>query len=113
MFQDVRGVALSYDPAADIARLVVGGGGTTVRRVGGQLLLDAQGFLVGIDLGGEGFERTVVMLGPHEKVDRTVPADVEVAYDAGGQPAEVRIAGARGAVRGGEKNPYVGVGTRS
>ncbi len=43
-----------------------------------QLLLDAQGRLVGVDLGGEGFGRVVVMLGPHEAVASQRPARVSV-----------------------------------
>jgi hypothetical protein len=77
------------------------------RKVDGQLLLDAQGFLVGVDLGGEGLERAVVMLGPHEKVDRTEPAEIAVHADASGEAVELVIPGANAALRAGEKNPYL------
>ncbi len=42
------------------------------------LLLDSAGHLVGVDLGGEGFGRTVVMLGPHEAVDSQRDSTVQV-----------------------------------
>ena len=107
--------AVLYDPAADEATIEVAradsgafsrpssgvSGGPRV--VEGQLLLDAEGFLVGVDLGGE----AVVMLGPHEKVARVSSAEVIVARDASGAPVEVRVRGAKEALRGGEKNPYV------
>lgn len=32
------------------------------------LLLDAQGRLVGVDLGGAGLDRVAIMIGPHEAV---------------------------------------------
>jgi hypothetical protein len=109
--------ALRYDPATDEAHLEVGGGEDegevkesperSPRKVEGQLLLDAAGFLVGVDLGGEGLSRAVVMLGPHENVARTEPAALLVHVDGSGGAAQVTIAGAKAALRGGEKNPYV------
>ncbi len=47
-----------------------------------QLLLDAAGRLVGVDLGGAGFSRVAVMIGAHEDVDSTAPADVTVTAGA-------------------------------
>ena len=44
-----------------------------------QLLLDARGKLVGVDLGGEGFGRVVVMLGAHEDVTSQRPARVTLS----------------------------------
>ncbi len=64
------------------------------------LLLDVQGHLVGVDLGGEGLARTVVMLGAHESVHSQREAEVEVS---GG---EVRVVGARALLPVGELNPY-------
>jgi hypothetical protein len=102
--------ALRYDPATDEATLEVAKPGTTRsgkrRTVEGQLLLDAAGFLVGVDLGGEGPDRVVVMLGPHEKVDRTAPVKLVVEFDVAGDAAVLRVAGAKGAMRAGEKSPY-------
>jgi hypothetical protein len=107
--------AIHYDPAADEATIEVAradsgafsrpssGVPRSPRVLEGQLLLDADGFLVGVDLGGE----AVVMLGPHEKVARVSSAEVIVAWDAAGAPVEVRVRGAKEALRGSEKNPYV------
>jgi hypothetical protein len=96
--------AFVYDAASNVARLEVGAAEGTRKTIDAQLLLDAHGFLVGVDL-PEG-SRTVVMLGPHEKVDRTLSARVSVTYDASGQPARVEVGDARKAIRASEKNPY-------
>jgi hypothetical protein len=53
-----------------------------------QLLLDARGKLVGVDLGGEGFGRVVVMIGANEDVAEQRPAKVVVAAGS------VRVVGA-------------------
>jgi hypothetical protein len=55
-----------------------------------QLLLDGDGRLVGVDLGGEGFGRVVVMLGPHEAVASQRAARVSVMNGA------LRIHGGKG-----------------
>lgn len=44
-----------------------------------QLLLDARGKLVGVDLGGSGFERVAIMIGAHESVAQTRAARVTIA----------------------------------
>jgi hypothetical protein len=44
-----------------------------------QLLLDAQGKLVGVDLGGAGLDRVAVMIGAHESVAQTRNARVAIA----------------------------------
>jgi len=107
MLRDFPARALHYDARTDEARVEVGGSQGETRTLPALLLLDAKGFLVGVDLGGEELERAVVLLGPYESVDRTVTASVVVAYGAGGEPVEVRIAGARDAIRAGDENPYV------
>jgi hypothetical protein len=66
------------------------GGGEVPAEV--TLLLDARGALVGVDLGGEGLARTVVMLGAHEDVKDTRTATVHLVRDMSGGPAEIRIA---------------------
>lgn len=107
MLRDFPARALVYDARSDEARVEVGpaaGAGRTVRAL---LLLDANGFLVGVDLGGDELERAVVLLGPYEKVDRTVEADVVVTYDADGAPAKLGIRGAGGAIRAADANPYL------
>jgi hypothetical protein len=53
-----------------------GVGKSATQRV--QLLLDAKGGLVGVDLGGQGLGRVAVMAGRHEDVVATRDADVEV-----------------------------------
>jgi hypothetical protein len=108
MLRDFPARALHYDAAADEARVEIGDGGAVALSVAALLLLDAKGFLVGVDLGGEGLERAVVLLGPYESVDRTVEAEVRVLYGPGGEPAEVRVPRAKQAVRAGEASPYVG-----
>ena len=107
MLKDFRAKKLHYDAGTDVARLEVAewAGGDT-RALSSLLLLDAEGFLVGVDLEGEPLGRAVVLLGAYENVDRTVPAEVVVGYDAGGEPAVVSVRGAKAAMRGGEKNPY-------
>ena len=44
-----------------------------------QLLLDASGKLVGIDLGGAGFDRVAIMIGAHEAVAQTRNARVTIS----------------------------------
>jgi hypothetical protein len=58
-----------------------------------QLLLDASGKLVGVDLGGAGFERVAIMIGAHESVARSEPGRVTLAGNV------VRIANGRALVR--------------
>jgi GAF domain-containing protein len=95
-----------YDSASDIARLEVGAAGVARKTADARLLLDRQGFLVGVDLGGAAVSRTLVMLGPHEAVERTVGARVVAIYDVKGELAGVDVHDARKAIRGTEKNPY-------
>ena len=68
-----------------------------------QLLLDARGHLVGIDFGGEGMNRLVVMLGPHERVART--EDVRVSIEGGG--GTIRVQGSAAKLVAPGANPYV------
>jgi hypothetical protein len=111
MLNESRAHALRYDEATDEARIdVADAGGAPAgspRTISGQLLLDANGFLVGVDLGGEGLARAVVMLGRHEDVASAEPAGLVVRGDASGATVEVRIKGAKAAIRAGEKNPYL------
>ena len=66
-----------------------------------QLLLDAKGHLVGVDLDGAGLGRLLVMLGPHEAVESQVKATVQV------DGSSVTVLGAKKSARGDERNPYV------
>ena len=54
-----------------------------------QVLLDASGKLVGVDLGGAGFDRVAIMIGAHESVARAEPARVTVSGNA------IRVANGR------------------
>ncbi len=66
MIQDRKATGIRAT-AGEIVIAFEGEAGTTgARRV--SLLLDASGHLVGVDLGGDAFARTAVMLGPHEAV---------------------------------------------
>ncbi len=98
--------AFVYDATSDVARLEIGASGGERKILGAQILLDGQGFLVGVDLASSGTARTVVMLGPHEKVARTLSARVVVTYDATGEPTGVEVGDARKTIRAEEKNPY-------
>jgi len=97
MLFEVRAEGFSYDIATDTARLEAPGAAGTGRRG----LLDARGFLVGVDLRGDDGRGAVVMLGPHEAVAGTTELAVTLEGDL------VVIAGARASVRAAEKNPYV------
>jgi hypothetical protein len=111
MLKDLTVRAFAYDRGSDEVRLEVGEVGSApsggAKSVEGQLLLDAAGFLVGIDLGGEGLSRAIAMLGPHEKVDRAEPSTLSVRADTAGTAVEVVVKGAMRAIRGAEKNPYL------
>jgi hypothetical protein len=98
MLFEVRAEGFSYDMATDTARVRAPG----ATGPGRQGLLDAKGFLVGVDLRGEDGRGAVVMLGPHEAVSGTTELSVTVQGD------EVVVAGARATIRAHEKNPYVG-----
>jgi hypothetical protein len=95
MLNDLKVRAFTYDGGADEVRLEVGDEARApsgaARTVEGQLLLDAAGFLVGVDLGGDGLSRAVAMLGPHETVDRAVPASLTVHADATGTAVMVVV----------------------
>jgi len=63
--------------------------GETPKAGDAQVLLDAAGKLVGIDLGGSGFDRVAIMIGAHESVARAEPARVTVSGNA------IRVANGR------------------
>lgn len=101
MVRETRAKSLSYDASRDALTVRAEDPCGDAGPRDGQLLVDARGFLVGVDLGGDGLDRLVVMLGPHEAVARTVRARVEVAG------ASVTVSGAKRAARGDERSPYV------
>ena len=109
MLNERQGTGLLYDSPTDVTRVFVAAPPGTVRThtVAADLLLDAQGFLVGIDLEPSAPTRAIVMIGPHERVTSKVPMRVGVCSDASGNVFEVRVGGARAAIRGDQKNPYL------
>ena len=108
MLNERQASGVLYDSPTDVTRILVTEPPGTVRTrtVAADLLLDAQGFLVGVDIEPDAAGRAVVMVGPHEKVARKASARVGVCTDASGGVFEVRVAGARAAIRGDEKSPY-------
>ena len=115
MLHEERAERIAYDASKDTAHITTGlpvDPGQVVHfdnreTVQVDLLLDKDGFLVGVDLGGGGLSRVVVMLGPHEAVTRSESARVEVARDASGHVAEISIPRAAAAIRASSKNPYI------
>jgi len=106
MLDEHEALSFSFDPAKDVLAIRFEHDDARVRGAhDAKLLLDADGHLVGVDLGDARGVRPIVMLGPHEKVERTV--DAKIAVTAAGEVYELRIEGATRAVRANEKNPYV------
>ncbi len=109
MIREERASRLAYEPSRDVLHVVVeevSPGAAREDDAAVDLLLDAAGHLVGVDLGGEGFARIVVMLGPHEAVASSRPARARVAK-LDGRIAYVAFGDAKRAARGGDKSPYV------
>jgi hypothetical protein len=89
-----RRATLHRDAGAGVARLVVDDAPPAAgegEEIAVTLLLDAQGGLVGVDLGGGGLSRMVVMVGAHEDVATTRDAHAVVVRAADGEPVEVRV----------------------
>ncbi len=113
MIDERRALTFSYDEATDIAKVTFehtrdhATSKTFPAATKAVLLLDAAGFLVGVDLGDDRGTRAVVMLGPHEKVEAQTKASVLVARVGAADGYEVQISGARAAVRAHEANPYL------
>jgi hypothetical protein len=109
VLNEQRATGFLYDAVTDVARVFVVEPPGTVRTktVDGALLLDARGYLVGVDVGPAAPERVVVMLGPHESVASTVATRLSVSTDASSMVYEVRIPRAKEAIRAHDKNPYV------
>jgi hypothetical protein len=109
VLKELGATGVFYDPPTDVSRVLVAQPPGTVRThtVAANLLLDAQGFLVGVDVEPEAATRTIVMVGPHERVARTVATRVGVCTGSTGEVFEVRIARARVAIQGDQKSPYI------
>jgi hypothetical protein len=101
MLDERRVRSLSYDQATDTLSVQIEGDHGRTGARAAQLLVDGAGRLVGVDLEG-GADRVVVMAGPHEAVERVVPARVEVTASGA-----ILVGDAKRAVRGHEPNPYV------
>ena len=113
MLDERRALTFRYDADKDIARITFehtrehATSTTFPAATKAVLLLDAAGFLVGVDLGDDRGARAVVMLGPHEKVDSQQKASVLLSRVGNADGYEVQISGAKAAVRADEKNPYL------
>jgi hypothetical protein len=111
MLNERRARAVTYDAPTDVLRMIVSDappsptGRATKRTVMAALLLDANRFLVGVDVGEGAEARVVVMIGPHEAVTSTPEARVEIAL-TDGEVREVNVPNARAACRANETNPY-------
>jgi hypothetical protein len=108
VLNESRATGTIYDSVTDVTHVFVSRPPGTVRThtVAADLLLDAKGFLVAIDIEPETRTRAIVMLGAHENVARKVSARIGVCKGANGEVFEVRIAEARATIRGHEKSPY-------
>jgi hypothetical protein len=93
MLNEQRGRSCVYDASHRAARIEVRAGGGAVRDTSGTVLLDADGRVVGVDVEPDAPSRTVIMLGAHETVARTVTVRVSVARDAHGEIASVVVHG--------------------
>ena len=113
MLDERRALSFSYDADADIARITFehtlqhATSTTFPAATKAVLLLDAAGFLVGVDFGDDRGARAVVMLGPHEKVDSQRKASVLLSRVGNADGYEVQISGAKAAVRANDTNPYI------
>jgi hypothetical protein len=105
MLDEREALSFDYDATTDVLTLRFAFDDGRVAGVrDAYLLLDSGGYLVGLDLADAGGVRPIVMIGPHEKVDRTVAARVVVAVS--GADYEAKIERASRAVRANERNPY-------
>lgn len=104
MLPEQRATSYSHDPATQTV-LVVAESETRALQgdVDARLLLDAANHLVGVDLAPDSPDRTVVMLGPHERVARTTDARVRV--DGAGRRITIHGHAAKAVALG--ASPYV------
>jgi hypothetical protein len=113
MLDERRALGFTYDATTDIAKVAFehtrlhAQSKTLPSAAKGSLLLDARGFLVGVDLGTITDTRSVVLLGRHEDVASTVDSTIVVMRVGNADGYEVQIPNAKAQVRGSEKNPYL------
>lgn len=100
MLDERRTTGISYDRVSDALSLRAKGDLGSAGTRDARLLVDAAGKLVGVDFDGA-TGRIVVMAGPHEAVERVVPARVQVTATG-----SVVVGDAKRLVRGDEPNPY-------
>lgn len=104
MLREVHVTHSEYDFATNELRLVVSEGNGVWHETDACALMSRQGHLVGLDL-GTAAERTVLMLGPHEDVDRQEVVAVRVRIDAKQGLREVLVIDGR-KVGADKKSPY-------
>jgi hypothetical protein len=131
MLREKRIACLEYEPSRDQLAISVAGAGivtdtaptdvlhdvgssgdhpTAKLEVGTvSLLLDKEGNLVGVDLGGPEVHRVALMAGPHEAVSRKIEFLAKIVRDTKNEVAQVWIVGAKrqGFTRAGQKSPYL------
>jgi hypothetical protein len=112
VLREERAKGLSYDSAADLltvdlARDPAHAAKSHPKSARVTLLLDARGHLVGVDMGGDGPGRLVVLLGKHEDVAETREVTAMVHFESGGAPSAIAISNARRIAHANEKNPYL------
>ncbi len=84
MLDEHEALSITFDSATDVLAIRFEHDDARVRGAhDATLLLDGTGHLVGVDLGDTRGVRPIVMLGPHEKVARTV--DAKIAVTAAGE----------------------------
>jgi hypothetical protein len=112
VLREERAKGISYDSAADLLTVDLTQDPAQAAKSHPKsaritLLLDARGHLVGVDMGGDGPARLVVLLGKHEDVAETREVTAMLHYDSGGAPSAIAISNARRVALANEKNPYL------
>ena len=104
MLPEQRATSYANDPATSTVVVVTEKSRPTLNgEYSARILLDAASHLVGIDLVPDSPERLIVMLGPHEKVQRS--EDVRVQVEHGGGMLRLHGTAAKPVAPG--ANPYV------
>jgi hypothetical protein len=116
VLREERPKGLSYDSLGDLLTINMSGDLTRDPAQAAKshpksarvtLLLDSAGHLVGVDLGGDGARRLVVMLGRHEDVSDTREVSAMVHFDGSDAPSAIVISNARRLAHANQKNPYL------
>jgi hypothetical protein len=112
MIVERRAIRLDFDAAADAVDVVTAeaDAGKTSGVSGPRtvtLLVDDQGFLVGVDARDAHGRGVVIMLGPDAAVASTQEVQVQAGVDEAGAVTRLRIDRARKSVRADLPNPYL------